>query len=397
MTTELEELMRGAAEVISAEALADKLNTGKKLRIKLGVDPTAPDIHLGHTVVLRKLRQFQDLGHEVIFLIGDFTARIGDPTGKSSTRVAMKEEDIKHNAETYLQQVYKLLDPGKTTIAFNSEWLNTLGFTEVVALTSKYTVSRMLEREDFAKRYKEERAIHIHEFIYPLAQGYDSVALKADVELGGMDQKFNLLMGRHLQKEYGQEPQVAILMPLLVGLDGVNKMSKSLQNYVGIDEAPDQMYGKLMSIPDHLIYPYFELLTPLPLSELAEIQTQLHQRSINPRDLKMRLALTITTSFYGSEAGAVAQEAFRSLFQEKELPSDIPEIIFRKTNELQLVANILLQAGLVKTQSEGRRAIVDGGVTVGDQRLTDPTAKIELEDGLLLRVGKRRFAKIKLT
>lgn len=394
-------IRRGTAEIIPEEELAAKLErslrTGRPLKVKLGLDPTAPDIHLGHTVVLHKLRQFQELGHQVIIIIGDFTGRIGDPTGRTETRKQLSEEEIEANAQTYREQIFKILDPERTQVTFNSQWLAPLTFKEVIELTSKYTVARMLEREDFARRFKEGLPISIHEFFYPLMQGYDSVALEADVEVGGTDQKFNLLMGRVLQREYGQEPQVALMLPILEGLDGVQKMSKSLGNYIGINEPPQEMYGKTMSIPDGLILRYFELVTPISLEELAAIREGLASGSLHPRDAKMRLAREIVAFYHGAEAAQLAEEEFRRVFQQRELPSEVPEIkVAREEFDGGRIwlPRLLVLAGLVGSTSEARRLIQQGGVRLNNQRIDDPDLEVDLGEGVLLQVGKRRFARV---
>ena len=338
-------IRRGTHEIITEEELIKKLEksirTAKPLKVKLGLDPSAPDIHLGHTVVLQKMRQFQQLGHEVIIIIGDFTGRIGDPTGKSETRKQLKEEEVQANAQTYQEQIFKILDPEKTRVVFNSSWLASLNFQSVIELAAKYTVARMLEREDFAKRYHENLPIGIHEFFYPLMQGYDSVHLQADIELGGTDQKFNLLMGRTLQKEYGQEPQIALMMPILEGLDGVQKMSKSLGNYIGIDEKPEEMYGKIMSIGDDLMMRYFELVTPVSLEEISEINKGLDQGTLHPRDVKMRLAREIVALYHGNEAAREAEAEFQRIFQQGRLPSDIPEVQLEENQEENMASQAL--------------------------------------------------------
>jgi len=391
-------LKRGAAEIITEEELRAKLERSlrdnRPLKVKLGLDPTAPDIHLGHTVVLHKLRQFQELGHQVILIIGDFTGRIGDPTGKMETRRQLTEEEVLANAETYKEQVFKILDPRRTIIKFNSQWLSELKFAQVIELAAKMTVARMLEREDFSRRYQENRPISIHEFFYPLMQAYDSVVLEADVELGGTDQRFNLIVGRHLQREYGQEPQVAILMPLLPGLDGVQKMSKSLGNYVGINEPPGEVYGKIMSLPDELMLLYFELVTPIPPEELEEIRRGLSSGQLHPRDVKMKLARLITSMYHGEEAALAAEEEFRRIFQKGELPQEIPEIVLKPGTVW--LPRLMVQAGLVSSTSEARRLIRQGGVKVQGEKVVDPDLHLELRDGMVLQAGKRRFARIKL-
>jgi tyrosyl-tRNA synthetase len=393
-------IRRGAAEIVPEEELVAKVErsvrTGKPLRVKLGLDPTAPDIHLGHTVVLHKLRQFQELGHQVIIIIGDFTGRIGDPTGRTETRRQLSEEEIQTNAKTYEEQIFKVLDPRRTQITFNSQWLAPLTFKEIIELTSKYTVARMLEREDFARRFREGLPISIHEFFYPFMQGYDSVAIQADVELGGTDQKFNLLMGRDLQREYGQEPQVALMMPILEGLDGVQKMSKSLGNYIGINEPPSEMFGKVMSLPDELILRYFELVTPISLEELVTVREGLGSGSLHPRDAKMRLAREIVAFYHGEEASRLAEEEFRRVFQQRELPSEVPEVRLAPEDAAGKVwlPRLLVLAGLVGSTSEGRRLIQQGGVRLNRQKVDDPDLEVEVTPGLLLQVGRRKFARI---
>lgn len=396
---QLEIIKRGTVEIVPEAELIDKLKSSiesnRPLTIKLGLDPTAPDIHLGHTVVLQKLRQFQDLGHQVILILGDFTARIGDPTGKSETRKQLTEEQVMANAKTYERQIFKILDPEKTRVAFNSQWLAPLNFVQVIELAAKYTLARMLERDDFHKRFKENLPISIHELFYPLMQGYDSVALKADVELGGTDQKFNLLMGRTLQKEYGQKQQVALMMPILEGLDGINKMSKSLGNYIGIDEAPREMYGKTMSLPDEMMLRYFELVTAVPLEELRAIETGLKNGSLHPRDVKMRLAREIVTQYHDSEQAKAAEEEFKRMFQQKDLPDEIPE--FRPTEDMLdevWLPKLIVAAGSANSTSEARRLIVQGGVKVDGIKIDDPNLNINLSAGMIIQVGKRKFFKI---
>lgn len=397
---QLQIIRRGVAEIIPENELVEKLKksiaTGRPLRVKLGLDPTAPDIHLGHTVVLHKLRQFQELGHHVIIILGDFTARIGDPTGRSETRKQLSEEEVQRNAATYKEQIFKILDPDRTEVVFNSSWLAPMTFKEVIELAAKYTVARMLEREDFARRFKNEIPISIHEFFYPLMQGYDSVHLKADIELGGTDQKFNLLIGRTLQKEYGQEPQVAIMMPILEGLDGVNKMSKSLGNYVGITEPPGEMYGKLMSLPDELMLRYFELVTPLSLEEIAAIRQGLNSGALHPRDVKMRLARTIVTQYHGEEAARKAEEGFVKVFQQRQVPDDLP--VFHLPVELKdsegkvWLPRLLVEAGLLNSTSEGKRMIAQGAVKINDERVKDEYAVFPRD--AVIKVGKRKFLKV---
>ncbi len=396
---QLDIIKRGTMEIIPENELTEKLKTalesGSPLTIKLGLDPTAPDIHLGHTVVLQKLRQFQDLGHQVVLILGDFTARIGDPTGKSETRKQLTEEQVLENARTYERQIFKILDRSKTKVVFNSQWLAALNFTSVIELAAKYTLARMLERDDFAKRYKEGLPISIHELFYPLMQGYDSVELKADVEIGGTDQKFNLLMGRTLQKEYGQAPQIAITMPILEGLDGVHKMSKSLGNYIGIDEAPREMYGKTMSLPDELMARYFELVTAVSLEELRGIEAGLKDGSLHPRDIKMRLAREIVSQYHGTEQAKAAEEEFKRMFQQKDLPDEVPE--FRPAEDMKeevWLPKLMVAAGSAGSTSEARRLIQQGGVKVGGIKVEDPNITISLSQGMIIQVGKRKFFKI---
>lgn len=385
----------GVADILPEEDLRKKLEkslkTGKPLKIKLGLDPTAPDIHLGHTVVLRKLKLFQDLGHEVTIVIGDFTARIGDPTGKSVTRKPLDAETVLANATTYKEQIFKILDPTKTIVRYNSEWLDALSFSDVLKLSAKYTVARMLERDDFHKRYTEGRPIGVHEFMYPLMQGYDSVALESDIEFGGTDQTFNVLMGRHLQAEYDKEPQVIITMPILEGLDGVQKMSKSLGNYIGVDEEPKEMYGKAMSIPDELMMRYFMLVTDMNIEEQEVLATKLKTGEVHPRDAKMKLAFTIVRLYHGEEAANLAQDEFIQVFQKGSLPTDIPEY---KVNEKEVwLPKLIVDAGLAVSNSEARRALKQGAVKIdGEKYIGDEN--IELADGMIIQVGKRKYIKI---
>lgn len=398
---QLEIIKRGTAEIVPENELVEKIKksiqTNKPLHIKLGLDPTAPDIHLGHTVVLQKLRQFQELGHKVTIILGDYTGRIGDPTGKSETRKQLTEEEVKANARTYEEQIFKILDKDKTNVVFNSQWLAPLTFEDVIKLAAKYTVARMLERDDFSKRFKNELPISIHEFFYPLMQGYDSVALEADVELGGTDQKFNLLMGRHLQKEYGQETQVALMMPILEGLDGVQKMSKSLGNYIGVNESAREMYGKTMSIADELMIRYFELVTPVTNEEIKDLKQGLQDGSIHPRDLKMRLAREIVSFYHDAEAAQRAEEEFKNIFQKKELPDEIPEYRLY-SSELEdgriWLPKLLTLAGLVAGTSEGKRLIQQGAVKIDDEKITDAGINFSPRSGIIIKAGKRKFAKI---
>ncbi|HZG84508.1 tyrosine--tRNA ligase [Paenibacillus sp.] len=396
-------IQRGTAEIVPEEELRAKLarsiRTGQPLKVKLGLDPTAPDIHIGHTVVMQKLRQFQDLGHRVQLLIGDFTGRIGDPTGKSETRKQLTDEDVKRNAATYQEQLGKILDPAKTDVVYNSEWLAPMTFADVVQLSAKYTVARMLEREDFTKRYANGLPISIHEFFYPLMQGYDSVALDSDIELGGTDQKFNLLMGRTLQKEYGKEPQVAIMMPLLEGLDGVQKMSKSLGNYIGISEAPKEMYGKAMSIPDELMIKYYELVTDVPTEEIEALKQGLADGAVHPRDAKMRLASTIVRMYHGEEAAKEAEGHFVTVFQQRALPDEIEEFALPASeldNGAIRLVKLLVVSGLQPSSSEARRTVQGGGVKLNEEKLTDPNAELVVSDGDIIQVGKRKFLRLRV-
>jgi tyrosyl-tRNA synthetase len=393
---QMEIIRRGAAEIIPEEELENKifksLRDNRPLRVKLGLDPTAPDIHLGHTVVLNKLRQFQDLGHEIHLIIGDYTGRIGDPSGKSETRKQLSETEIMQNAQTYKEQIFKVLDPVKTIIHFNSEWLSKMNLGDVLALGAKYTVARMLERDDFEKRYKNGLPIGVHEFMYPLMQGYDSVALQADIELGGTDQKFNLLVGRHLLREYGYEPQIALMMPILEGLDGVQKMSKSLGNYIGVNEEPYEMFGKTMSITDELITRYFELVTRVPMSQINQMSAEMKKGTLNPRDAKMMLAREIITTYHSASEALEAEERFKLVFSRKDIPDDIPEII---TSEAEVwLPRFLTDHGMVESTSDARRMIKQGAVKLNGEKLGEE--QIQLADGQVIQVGKRKFAKIKI-
>ena len=389
MNTVLAELKRGVDEILSEQDLIEKLKENRPLRVKLGADPTAPDIHLGHTVVLNKLRQFQQLGHEVYFLIGDFTGMVGDPSGKNTTRPPLSREDVLRNAETYKQQIYKILDPQKTRIVFNSEWLGKLGTEGMIRLASNYTVARMLERDDFKKRFSNNQPIAIHEFIYPLLQGHDSVALEADVELGGTDQKFNLLVGRELQKSAGQKPQVAITLPLLVGLDGEKKMSKSLGNYIGVTEAPGEMFGKIMSISDDLMWDWYNLLSFRPLAEIAQLKADVANGK-NPRDVKILLAKEIIARFHDDAAADAAEQEFINRFQKGAMPDKMPEFTFE--GEIGL-ANLLKEAGLVASTSEANRMVQQGGVKIDGEKVEDAKLVISASTAVY-QVGKRKFAKV---
>jgi len=394
---QLEIIKRGAMEIIVEDDLLKKLEksvaSSKPLRVKAGFDPTAPDIHLGHTVLLNKMRQLQDLGHEVIFLIGDFTGMIGDPTGKSETRKHLSKEEVAENAKTYQTQIYKVLDPKKTKIAFNSEWMSKLGADEVIQLAARYTVARMLEREDFKKRYQAELPISIHEFLYPLIQGYDSVVLKADVELGGMDQKFNLLVGRELQKEYGQSPQSLVLMPLLEGLDGVNKMSKSLGNYIGINEVAGQIFGKVMSVSDVLMLRYYELVSDVSLGDLATIKANIQSGALHPMEAKKRLAIEMVDRFCSTGEGVRARDEFEKVFSKKNLPDDMPVVDIAWDGEKMKLAKIIALTGAAKSNSEARRLIQQGAVEVNETPFKDIDAELSAGE-YVLRVGKKRFVKV---
>ncbi|XNG93494.1 tyrosine--tRNA ligase [Vibrio cyclitrophicus] len=385
----LAEIKRGVEELILEDELIAKLKEGRPLRIKLGADPTAPDIHLGHTVIFNKLRAFQELGHEVTFLIGDFTAMVGDPSGKNSTRPPLSREDVLKNAETYKEQVFKILDPAKTQIRFNSEWLSELGAEGMIRLASNQTVARMLERDDFKKRYAGGQPIAIHEFMYPLLQGHDSVALESDVELGGTDQKFNLLMGRELQKAAGQKPQAVLMMPLLVGLDGVKKMSKSAHNYIGISEAPSEMFGKIMSISDDLMWSYYELLSFRPLEEVAELKTGV-EAGKNPRDVKVLLAKEIIARFHSEADAEAAEQEFVNRFAKNQVPDEMPEFEFEAGLP---IANVLKEAGLVNSTSDAMRMIKQGAAKLEGEKIED--SKFVPEAGTAVyQVGKRKFARI---
>jgi len=392
---QLAELKRGADEILLEAELKARLTEGRPLRVKAGFDPTAPDLHLGHTVLLNKLRQFQELGHEAIFLIGDFTGMIGDPTGKNVTRKPLSREEIAANARTYESQVFKILDPKRTRVEFNSSWTEKLGAAGLVQLAARHTVARMLERDDFSKRYAAGEPISIHEFLYPLLQGYDSVALKADVELGGTDQKFNLLVGRQLQEQYGQKPQIVLTMPLLEGLDGVQKMSKSLGNYIGINEPPGEMFGKLMSISDELMWRYFELLSFRSLTEIAGFKKQIAEGA-NPRDIKFLLAEEIVARFHGTAAGRAAQEEFVARFQKGALPEEMPEFEFAAEAGGLAIAALLKQCDLTASTSEANRMLEQGGVKVDGEKVSDRGLKLKPGAAYVLQVGKRKFARVTL-
>ncbi len=387
--TILAELKRGVEDIYSEADLIEKLKENRPLRVKLGADPTAPDIHLGHTVVLNKLRQFQNFGHEVIFLIGDFTATVGDPSGKNATRPPLSREDVLRNAETYKEQIFKILDPQKTRIVFNSEWLGQLGTVGMIRLASNYTVARMLERDDFKKRFANQQSIAIHEFIYPLLQGHDSVALEADVELGGTDQTFNLLIGRELQKSAGQKPQVAMTLPLLVGLDGEKKMSKSLGNYIGVTEVPSEMFGKIMSISDELMWDWYNLLSFRPLTEIAQLKAEV-EAGKNPRDVKILLAKEIIARFHNEDAANAAEQEFINRFQKGAMPDEMPEFTFE--GEIGL-ATLLKEAGLVPSTSEAIRSAQQGGVKIDGEKVDDVRQNAQ-KGTFVYQVGKRKFARV---
>ncbi len=388
----LELIARGTDEIIKPEDLEERLKSGRPLQIKVGFDPSAPDLHLGHTVVINKMRQFQDLGHDVTFLIGDFTGMIGDPTGKNITRKPLTPEQIRENADTYAEQVFKILDKDKTIVRFNSEWLSALGSEGMIRLAARYTVARMLERDDFEKRYKSGQPISIHEFLYPLAQGYDSVHMKTDVEMGGTDQKFNLLVGRHLQQQYGQPPQIIITLPLLEGLDGVQKMSKSLDNYVGITEPPEEMFGKLMSISDELMWRYFDLLSFRSNEELAGFRKQVEDGT-NPRDIKFLLCEEIIERFHDRDAAVAARETFISRFRHGAMPEDIREQALHTNGEGIGIATALNQCGLTSSNAEAFRMIQQGGVRIDGAKVSDRSLVLEPGFDGILQVGKRKFCK----
>ncbi|EPC00127.1 tyrosyl-tRNA synthetase [Litchfieldella anticariensis FP35 = DSM 16096] len=389
-------LQRGTHEILLGDELERKLASGRKLRIKAGFDPTAPDLHLGHSVLLTKMRQFQDLGHEVIFLIGDFTGRIGDPTGKNVTRKPLTEEEVRANAHTYREQVFKILDPDKTEVRFNAEWFSSMSAADMIELAGQSTVARMLERDDFEKRYKSEQSISIHEFLYPLVQGYDSVALKADVELGGTDQKFNLLMGREIQKHFGQEPQVVITMPLLEGLDGVQKMSKSLGNYVGVDEAPGTMFSKLVSMPDRLMWRYFELLSLKPNEEIEGLKRDVEQGA-NPRDIKMILARELIGRYHGEEAAAHAHKSAGNQLAEGELPEDLPEVsVDFEGSAMAPIAAVLNRSGLTKNSAQAKDMLGNGRVKV-DGQVIERDHMLETGKSYVIQAGKKRFARVTIS
>jgi len=390
---QMTEIRRGAEEILVEEELLERLESGSPLRVKAGFDPTAPDLHLGHTVLINKMRQFQELGHEVIFLIGDFTGMIGDPSGRNATRPPLTEEQIVENAATYKEQIFKILDPERTRIAFNSEWMGRFTGADLIRLASRHTVARMLERDDFRKRIDAGKSIAIHEFLYPLVQGYDSVALEADVELGGTDQKFNLLVGRQLQQAYGQKPQVVVTTPLLEGLDGVNKMSKSLGNYVGITDAPEEMFGKLMSVSDELMWRYFELLSFRTTAEIAALRQQATD-GMNPRDIKFLLAGELVARFHGDAEADHAKDSFIKQFKRNEIPDDISEIMVNADGERLGIANLLREARLVASNGEAFRMIKQGAVRIDGERVEDRELEIAAGTTHVYQVGKRKFARV---
>jgi len=403
MTLDIDEqiafLTKGTVDVVRREELRSKLErsarTRKPLRVKVGFDPSAPDIHLGHTVVMRKMKHFQDLGHTVFFLIGDFTGLIGDPSGKSKTRPQLTREQIKENAETYKQQVFKILDPDKTEVAFNSDWLSKLGGEGMVRLAAKYTVARMLERDDFKRRYQAQEPIAIHEFLYPLAQAYDSVHLEADCELGGTDQTFNLLLGRDIMREYGLEPQVIMTVPLLEGLDGAEKMSKSLDNYVGVTEPPKEMYGKLMSISDDLMFRYYELVTDMSLADIEKLRREIEEGKVHPKQAKMDLARQIVADFHSAAEAERAGEAFEAVFRKKELPEDMPEYRLGKGSQPLMLSHLIVDTGLASSKSEAGRLITQGAVQIDGHRIpADQELPMDGPRSFVLKVGKRRFCRV---
>ncbi len=398
LNEQMDLIRRGAVEIIPEDELVKKLERsleeGKPLNIKLGCDPSRPDLHIGHSVVLRKLAQFQTLGHQAILIVGDFTGMIGDPSGRNATRPALTLEETRAHGESYFNQATKILDREKTKMVYNSEWLSKMNFEDVIKLASKYTVARMIERDDFEKRFKGGEPISIHEFLYPLAQAMDSVAIKSDVELGGTDQKFNLLVGRDIQREYGVEPQCILTMPLIVGTDGVEKMSKSYDNYIGISDSPNEMYGRTLSIPDDIIYIYYELATDTSKKELTEIKQQLDDPNVNPRDIKRRLARTFIAMYHNEEEAIKAEKDFDKVFIKKEVPDDIPEI---KLNDKELpILDLILKVKFAPSKGEAKRLVTQGGVSINGEKVSDINSFIQIENGMILKVGKRKFIKFKL-
>lgn len=398
LVRQLAVIRRGVVDLLPEEEFLEKLffsiQEHKPLRVKQGFDPTAPDIHLGHTVGLRKLRQFQDLGHQVVLIIGDYTGLVGDPSGRSATRPQLTYDQIMQNAETYQKQFFKVVDKSKTEIHFNGEWFVKMGLREIMALASKFTIARLLERDDFEKRYRQGVPIAMHEFFYPLMQAYDSVMISADVEIGATEQTFNLMAGRQIQEAFGQKPQCVLTLPILVGIDGVNRMSKSLGNYIGIDEPPREIFGKVMSIPDNLIYSYWELLTDIDVAALAGIKAKLDSPEYNPMDIKKELAVTLAAMYHSRQAGEEAREEFERVFSDKGLPDDIPEFSLARLGKKVWVVKLLTETGTVKTGGEARRLIKGGGLYVNDERITDESLELELSAGMLFKAGKRRFFKI---
>lgn len=389
---QLEVIKKDTVDFITEEEFLDKLNRKKQLKVKLGVDPSRPDLHLGHAVVLRKLRQFQTFGHIVYLIIGDFTARIGDPSGRSKTRPLLSEEEVKENSKTYVEQAFKILDPNKTVIKFNSEWLSKLTFEDIINLTSRYTVARMLERDDFNKRLTENEPISISEFLYPIAQAYDSIVIEADVETGGTDQLFNLLVGRKLQEEFGQEPQIVLTMPLIEGTDGNLKMSKSYNNYIAFNDTPDDIFGKIMSIPDHLIIKYMTYLTDIPPDKIKDYEDKMKNDKINPRDVKMVLAEEIVKMLYNKEEAQKAKDNFVAIFQKKDMPDDLPEIIVQ---ENETILDIVAKTNVFDSNSEIKRAISQGAIRINDDKIDDFKYIPDCEDGAVLRVGKKNYFRLK--
>ena len=389
-------IKKGVEELITEDELIDKIKRKGKIKVKAGFDPTAPDLHLGHTVLIQKLKHFQDCGHDVYFLIGDFTGMIGDPTGKSETRKALTEEEVKKNAETYKEQIFKILDESKTKLVFNSQWLGKLTAVDIVKLCSKYTVARMLERDDFANRYKNNIPISIHEFLYPLFQGYDSVAIEADIELGGTDQKFNLLVGRQLQKDYGQEPQCILTMPILEGLDGKQKMSKSLGNYIGINEHPNDMYGKLMSISDELMIRYYELLSDISYDDFIKLKNGLKDGSIHPMDAKKKLAFEIVARFHGYTKAKEAEEFFTKVFSKKDIPEDIPVAEIKIPEDKIWICQLLKDTGMAPSTSEARRLIKQGALKIDGEKILNESLELEKGFERIIRLGKKKIKKIKI-
>ncbi|MCH7774841.1 MAG: tyrosine--tRNA ligase [Bacteroidetes bacterium] len=397
LNEQMDLIRRGAVEIIPEDELVKKLERslkeGKPLNIKLGCDPSRPDLHIGHSVVLRKLAQFQTLGHQAILIVGDFTGMIGDPSGRNATRPALTLEETRAHGESYFNQATKILDREKTKMVYNSEWLSKMSFEDVIKLASKYTVARMIERDDFEKRFKAAKPISIHEFLYPLAQAMDSVAIKSDVELGGTDQKFNLLVGRDIQREYGVEPQCILTMPLIVGTDGVEKMSKSYDNYIGISDSPKEIYGRTLSIPDDIIYLYYDLTTDTSKEELAEIKQQLDDPNVNPRDIKRRLARTFITMYHNKEEGIKAEEEFDKVFIKKEVPDVLPAL---KVDDEMGILDLILKANFAPSKGEAKRLVTQGGVSINGKKVADIGTKIKVENGMILKVGKRKFIKFKL-